>query len=572
MKNKTNIKKLFDAALDNHKKNNFPIAEKYYKKVLKVNSDHFDSNYLLGTLYLQNKKFNLAKIKFNRAIKIKPDHAALCNNMGATLIELGEYKEAINYFKKTINIQPNFAQAYNNLGSILKEQQLYNEAANYFRIAIKKEPKLKEAYINLGITLKEIGELEMAANNFEKIIKIYPKNYKAHQNLMETFEKANKEKELILAISNAKKLIGDISITKLYEALILYNNNKFIEAKDCLEKISFDDSDIKNHITRSTTLANCYDRIGDAKSAYKYFLKANNLYPKLKKIKFFDKKRYLNNIKIRKKYFKKNKIKKWKNIQPSKIKLNPVFLIGFPRSGTTLLDAILSSHPNVEVIEEKPLVKKLVDSLEESSQKDLNGLEDLEFNKLEEIRNLYFDSLRSEIKNKKNSDLYIDKLPLNMIHVGEIIRIFPNSKFIFSMRHPYDCVFSCFMQNFVLNDAMANFLNLRDAANLYDSVMKLWTQYLSIFKINYHEVKYESLVKNFEPTVRSILDFLKLPWDNSVLNYSELAKKRKNIATPSYNQVTKPIYTHAEGRWKKYEKQISNIYPILDPWIKKFKY
>ena len=140
------------------------------------------------------------------------------------------------------------------------------------------------------------------------------------------------------------------------------------------------------------------------------------------------------------------------------------------------------------------------------------------------------------------------------------------------MRHPYDCVFSCFMQNFVLNDAMANFLNLRDAANLYDAVMKLWTQYLSIFKINYHEVKYESLVKNFEPTVRSILDFLKLPWDNSVLNYSELAKKRKNIATPSYNQVTKPIYTHAEGRWKKYEKQMSNIYPILDPWIKKFKY
>ena len=156
--------------------------------------------------------------------------------------------------------------------------------------------------------------------------------------------------------------------------------------------------------------------------------------------------------------------------------------------------------------------------------------------------------------------------------MGEIIRIFPNAKFIVSLRHPCDCVLSCFMQDFELNDAMANFLNLDDAAHLYDAVMNLWTQYTSIFSINYHEVKYENLVKNFEPTVRSILNFLELSWNTSILEYSETAKKRENIATPSYAQVIKPIYSYAIGRWKRYRKQTTNIYPILEGWIKKFNY
>jgi tetratricopeptide (TPR) repeat protein len=572
VKKEIEIRKIFDLALNNHREKNFINAIKYYKKVLKINPSHFDSNYLLGTLYLQNQRFSEAKIKFEKAIKIKPNHAALCNNMGATLVELKEFKEAINFFKKTISIQPNFAQAYNNIGSILKEQEQHREAINYFQKAVELQPGLQEANLNLGIAYKELGKIEKSIFYFKKIIETQPGNIKAHQNLMESYEKTNKEKELKLAILNAKKFIKNIDIIKLYEALVLYNNSKFIDAKNNLESILFDTKDVKNEIIRSTTLAHCYDRINDAKNAFKYFKKANNLYPKLKKINLFDKKRYLQSIKVRTKFFVQNKVKKWKTVESSKNEPTLTFLIGFPRSGTTLLDTILNSHTNIEVIEEKPLVKKLVDSLQKLPKGSLESLGNIKNNELKEIRKIYFDSLELEIKSKNNSNIYIDKLPLNIIHVGEIVRIFPNSKFIFSLRHPYDCVLSCFMQNFVLNDAMANFLDLKDAAHLYDVVMKLWKQYISIFKINYHEVRYESLVENFEPTVRSVLNFLELPWDSSVLEYAELAKKRKNIATPSYNQVTKPIYTHAEGRWKKYKKEISNIYPILDPWIKKFDY
>ena len=128
------------------------------------------------------------------------------------------------------------------------------------------------------------------------------------------------------------------------------------------------------------------------------------------------------------------------------------------------------------------------------------------------------------------------------------------------------------MQDFELNDAMANFLDLKDAAHLYDSVMKLWFNYISIFKINYHQVKYENLVNDFQNTVKSSFNFLEVPWDDAVSNYFDTAKKRDKIATPSYNQVIKPLYSHADGRWKNYEAQLSSIYPQMNQWIYKFDY
>jgi hypothetical protein len=247
-------------------------------------------------------------------------------------------------------------------------------------------------------------------------------------------------------------------------------------------------------------------------------------------------------------------------------------MIGFPRSGTTLLDTILRSHPSIEVIEEKPIVLNLINSLHELQNGDLEGLKKIRKNEIQKFRKVYFDSLESEIKNIDNSKIYIDKFPLNIIYVGEIFRIFPKAKFIISLRHPCDCVLSSFMQTFSINNAMANFLNLEDSAKLYDLVMKLWIQYTSIFPINYYEVRYENLVENLETTVKPLLKFLELPWHDSVSEFYKTAKKGPQIKTPSYDQVIKPIYSEASGRWKMYKKQTTNIYPILEPWIKKFNY
>jgi len=531
------IKETFALAVQNQQKNNLQVAENLYKETLKTNPNHFGSIFYLGTLFVQIQKFELAKPLLQKAIQINPNYAAAHNNLGATLKELGEYQNAINCCQKAIKINPNYA----------------------------------DAHYNLGLVFKELGEFKKAINCFKKAIQIRPSYIIAHQNLMEVYEKTNQERELKSAISNAQTLIKDNPIIKLYEGILLSRNEKFVEAKNCLKLISFETNETNKEILRVSALAKCYDRIGDANKAFGYFKKAN-LLTQSTKMKNFDKNKYLQEIKIRKEFFKKSNIEKWPTLKQPDNEPSPIFLIGFPRSGTTLLDTILRSHPLIEVVEEQFMVEQLINSLNQLPNGGLEGLKEIKNEQIIKIRKTYFESLESQIQNKNNTKLYIDKLPLNIIHVGEIVRIFPNAKFIVSLRHPCDCVLSCFMQDFELNDAMANFLNLDDAAHLYDAVMNLWTQYTSIFSINYHEVKYEKLIENFEPTVRSILNFLELSWDDSVLNYLITAKKRDRIATPSYYQVTKPIYSYAIGRWRRYRKQTSNIYPILESWIKKFNY
>ncbi len=163
-------------------------------------------------------------------------------------------------------------------------------------------------------------------------------------------------------------------------------------------------------------------------------------------------------------------------------------------------------------------------------------------------------------------------MPLNILHVGEILRFFPNAKFILALRHPYDCVLSCFMQNFMLNHAMANFLNLQDASKLYDLTMSLWKKYTEVFKIDYHIIRYEDVISNFENTIKGVLSFLNVSWSDNVTEFYKTAEKRGIISTPSYNQVSQPIYLNSMYRWKNYEKEFSNSKVSLDKWVKEYNY
>ena len=187
------------------------------------------------------------------------------------------------------------------------------------------------------------------------------------------------------------------------------------------------------------------------------------------------------------------------------------------------------------------------------------------------MRNFYFNERDQYIKNK-NAKIIIDKLPLNVVHVGEILRVFPNSKFVFALRHPYDSVLSCFMQQFELNPAMKNFLSIKRSAYLYDLVMKLWKTYLKIFPINFHYIKYEDIVTDFDKSTKEIFKFLNLDWSNKAKDFYKTAKDRIDISTPSYNQVTSPLYLKSINRWKNYEEIFKDVKNNLQKWINEFEY
>jgi len=482
-----------------------------------------------------------------------------------------KFLSAEKLYKKILETYPDEVSTLNNLGTVLKELGKNKEAIYYYEKALKFKPQDIVTNYNLGLTFSNLEEFQKSTNFYEKVIKIDPKHIQSYHNLMDIYEKTNNQKKLEKTVLDAKNFLKDNPIVKLYEGNLLYKKEKFSEAINNLESISFDLNKVKQEQLRVLILGKCYDRTKNFNKAFNCFVKANKIAFQLKN-KNINKNFYLKKIESRKKFFNKLKKEKCSSLELLDGQNNPIFIIGFPRSGTTLLDTILSSHPSIEVIEEKSMVPQLIGSLNELTKNNFNNLKKINTDQIQKLRNNYFKNLYSHIKDKDNSKLYIDKLPLNIIYVGEILRIFPEAKFIISLRHPCDCVLSCFMQTFSINNAMANFLNLEDSAKLYDLVMELWTQYISTFHINYYEIKYENLVQNLETTVRPLLKFLELPWNSDVLTFSKTAKKRQQIKTPSYDQVIRPIYADAKDRWKMYEKQISNIFPILEPWIKKFNY
>ena len=482
-----------------------------------------------------------------------------------------KFNEALNLYFKVLEIYPNDLATLNNIGNVYKDLKKYNKSIQFYNKAHQLNRSNLITNYNIAILYLLLDRLNESIKFFNEVLKIDPTHHLTMVNLMEIYDKTNNKEELEKTILKAENLSEINSEVTLYKSRLLIKKEKYESVIKNLEPLTFSNNKIRLEQLRVLSLGKAYDQLNLPDKAFDNFSKLNEISLKLKN-KSINKDNYLKEIFKRIDYFKaykKTNIAKNKN---EKKNSDPVFLIGFPRSGTTLLDTILRSHNSIEVIEEKPLVEKTVFSLNKMIKNDFNNLKKLKDIDLKNLQNIYYEELKKNISDKKNIKIYIDKLPLNIIHVGEILKIFPQAKFIFSLRHPCDCVLSCFMQNFKINNAMANFLSIEDSANIYENVMNLWKVYTSNLKFNFKEIKYENLIDNFEETIKSLTKFLNLPWDQSVLNYHQTAKERLQIKTPSYDQVIKPIYQDANGRWKKYQKFINPVYPKLEKWIKRFDY
>ena len=246
-----------------------------------------------------------------------------------------------------------------------------------------------------------------------------------------------------------------------------------------------------------------------------------------------------------------------------------MFLVGFPRSGTTLLDQILDAHPGIHVLEEQPVLLALRDRVQELPGGYPDALGEISAKLRDELRALYQSRLQQA--GAPDGKLTVNKLPLNLIHIGLIHRIFPDARLILALRHPGDVVLSCFMQDFTLNNAMANFLALEDAARLYDEALRLWYACRERLPLQVHELRYEALVAGFDAEVAQLLQFLGLPWDDKVRDFAAHARGRL-IRTPSYEQVTGALHDRSIGRWRRYRAHMQPCAEILAPHIEALGY
>ncbi|MGB0723223.1 MAG: tetratricopeptide repeat-containing sulfotransferase family protein [Gammaproteobacteria bacterium] len=250
----------------------------------------------------------------------------------------------------------------------------------------------------------------------------------------------------------------------------------------------------------------------------------------------------------------------------------PVFMVGFPRSGTTLLEQMLGSHPRVEAIEEQEMIAALVHDMGgvgEGIDGTVEAIRTMDDERISGLRACYWKAAREHLPDGDWPSVVVDKNPLNLVHAPFIARLFPEARWILSVRDPRDACFSAFVQNFDLNGGMGNFFDLDGAARFYDRLMTLWDRFVERMAPCAEIVPYESLVTDPGSELRRLCGFLGIDWDESMMDHRRRARA-KVVMTSSYDQVVQPLYTDSMARWRGFAPHIESMNPRLAPWIERF--
>lgn len=251
----------------------------------------------------------------------------------------------------------------------------------------------------------------------------------------------------------------------------------------------------------------------------------------------------------------------------------PAFLVGFPRSGTTMTEQIMAAHPDITTSDEEDILGRVrVDLESRDGGVDLaRRLAHVDAGTVRAGRAAYWGHVEERVGHRPGRGLFVDKLPLNLVHLPLINAIFPQARVIVALRDPRDVCLSCFRQWFGLNHSMIQFLTIEDTARYYAKVMDYWLHLRPMLPMPFLEVRYEDTVNDLEGQARRILDHLGVGWDAGVLAFHEKARKRY-ITTPSFAAVTEKVHTRAIGGWRSYEKQLAPVLPVLERFVEAFGY
>ena len=507
---------------------------------------------ILFNLY-KLKKLSEAEMLNRELLSAHPKEAFLYNTLGLILTDQKKIDEAIKYYEQGITIKPDYGMIYNNLGTIYKSKKNYNKAENYYKKSINLDNKISEPQNNLGNLYLTLGKYKDAIVCYKNAININPKFFVSHYNLGTTYinigEVENAKKHLNEAVNlnphfyMAHRILS--TITKYSK-----NNNHFNLLKKLYENPKIDNSQ-KTEL--AFALGKAFEDIKDFNRAFHYYNKGNDLRRKNIAFSIKNEKEDFDNIK---KVFNQNLLNKFKQIE--NLDSTPIFILGMPRSGTTLVEQILSSHPTVFGGDELDFLTVLVEKYFENKPAGLflENIINIDKKNLKKIGQEYISNLK---KIAGNSTRVTDKLPINFKWIGLIKIILPNSKIIHCVRNSRDNCLSIF-KNYFVNTKLNFAYNLEEICefyNLYSDLMAYWKNTLPKFVF---DIKYEKLINNSEHEIRNLLKVCNLSWDNNCLKFYN---NKRPIKTVSNIQARKKIYRSSIDSWKNYAEYLGKSFKVL---------
>ena len=466
---------------------------------------------ILGAIFGQTGMHTEALNANKTAVILSPQDAQVHYNLGITLKELGRLDEAEASYRQAIALQPDNAQAHNNLGLTLEALGRLDEAEASYRQAIALKANYTKAYNNLGITLQALGRLDEAETSYKQAIGVKADYAEAHHNLslMKKFESQDEQ------------------FLKMQE-LNLDKNTP--EEERCY--INFG-------------LAKACEDLGDFEQAFTHYSEANVLRKKLSNYDISQDEKYYKQIKSNYQPNAQHTI----DIDKSEKNLKPIFIVGLPRSGTTLVEQIISSHSQVTGAGELSFVFKFGQSM-------ATGFSKSSSYNLAKFRHEYLTEL---MKVSKDNKIVTDKMPHNFLYIGLIASAFPEAKIVHVKRDPAAVCWANYKQYFTSKN-LGYCYALDDIISyygLYENLMEFWKS--SLGKKIYN-LDYELLTVNQENETRNLIDFLGLDWDEKFLSPQN---NTRGISTASNIQVRKKVYQGSSQQWKKYEPFLRGAFDIF---------
>lgn len=502
---------------------------------------------ILGSVLRQTDRIEEAINANKKAVEISPQDADAHNNLGISYKAMGKFSHAKERFLKAISLRQNYPEAYNNLGAIYQALGKFVEAEKSFLQAIALKPYFSEAYNNLGVTLKALKKYDEAEKIYLKAISIKPDNARAYFNLGIIHTDNGKFDEARACYINAIDLKPNFAAAYRLLAQLKEFHSYDGHLSKMLEQYSDKNISDINLCHINFALAKAFEDLGDFEKAFKHYSEGNAQkrkylnYDSDKTIKYFDGiKSHYSTI-----YSLSSSIRKSDSDKPF-----PIFIIGMPRSGTTLVEQIISCHSLITAGGELPYAFEFGEDIAIGSSK-INSKTIFNFKKN------YLEKLKSIC----NHNFFVtDKLPENFLLLGLLSVCFPDAKIIHVTRNPSAVCWS----NFKLYSSSKNHNyshSLSDIASyykLYTSLMKFW---MNKIPNRIYNLKYELLTANPEAETRKLIKAMHLDWEDGCLSPHD---NLRSVATASNIQVRRKIYQGSSEEWKKYEPYLKGIFDFYN--------
>jgi len=497
-----------------------------------------------------------------RAAALQPASAPIQVNLAQVLIDAGQEQEAERLLCEVADRFPDDIEPFVRLYNLFTAQAREDAAYMALKDALDRRPNdhdLLKTFVHESIGRGAFSEAEQACDH---TLSLEPTQSEAFACLAAIYDRSNQEQRLPALIERASAAGADDPTVNYLRALDYKRQGKIDESWDAFQR----SQGVADDVRRWQLESQLQDARGNYDEAFAAAEAANaewatDLSGPAERARF-----YREMVQVSTEILSPEWLGTWPRFEEPLDRPDPVFLVGFPRSGTTLLDTMLMGHSQTLVLEEEAYLATL--------ELGIGGVTEWPNVPVPELRRLraeYFGNIGRDHPLAPDS-IVVDKHPLHLNKAEAIHRLFPRSKLILALRHPCDVVLSCFMTNFKLNNAMSNFLTLETTAQLYDLTFTHWEKARRLLDLDVAEVVYEELIEGPEQVLRPLADRINLPWEATIVDHTSTARRRAQVKTASYAQVTEQIYKRSAGKWRNYRRHLEPVLPILAPWVQKFGY